>query len=183
MLNFICTKETLEALADLDFIEENDHLVELSVDLIELPFWFVFVSDEKNWTMTSYKRNPLTDYDIDTAQLFGWGSDFVVSKETFEGEGAVAGKELAADAESYFFGIRKLGSFVIENHLEEEFEPFDIHSSGILLSVEDEKITYKLVTGKERPDIMCARLCDNDIDQEYVMTRPFAWTLFEKNET
>lgn len=182
MLNFICTKETLKALAGLESEEDSASPVEISVDLVELPFWFVFVSDKENWTMTSYRRSSLERYDLVAAELFGWGSDFVVSKETFEGEGEVASEELVEDAESYFRGLRKLASFVVENHLDEEFEPFDFHSSGILLSVEDGKITYKLATGKERPDIMCADLCDNGIDHTYAMARPSAWKFFEKNE-
>lgn len=172
MLNFICTTETLEALAKLDFTEEDDHLVELSVDLIELPYWFVFVSDRQSWTLHSYRRTQNWDYN-DYVILDLFDTRLVGDKETGGGKGSIVDKELVKDAMLYFCGIRKLGSFVIENHLEEEFEPLDICKSSILFSVEDGKFTYKLVTGKERPDIMCTEQFDHSVRS---MTRPRSWS-------
>jgi len=188
-INFLSTKETLEALAKMEFPPEPDRDVSVSVDLIDLPFWFLLESDKENWTLTSFRRFEDWDYPPFQGPLFsvngkGYypsGDVYTVDKKTGRGEGTVASDQLLPDLETYFRALRNLFYYVLENELDCEFYSDDdvlgnILGTSVLLSVENGALTYKRLSLQKRPDIMCT-LSGPRVD---ILMRPEGWTYFEE---
>lgn len=188
-INFLATKETLEALAKMEVPPEDYDGVSVSVDLIELPFWFLLESGKEDWILTSFRR--FNNWDYPPFQ----GPDFIVNgkghwpsgdvykfnKKTGQGEGTVAGDQLLPDLETYFRALRNLFYYVIGHELDCEFDSDDdvlgnILGTSVLLSVENGTLTYKRLSLQERPDIMCT-MSGSLVD---ILMRPEGWTYFEE---
>lgn len=172
-LNFFCDIDTLNYLAGLDY--PKDHaVVDLSVDFIEAPFWFIFTDEEESWKLRTIRRGELYSHDE------GMGIDLGtlnVSKETNEGSGTTSDQMLSQNMGVFFKAIRNLSYYAQEHGLVDKLGPLDSEESGVMLGTDGKKLTYKIVSGKERPDLMCATLFGGT-----VMMRPYMDDFWERSE-
>ncbi len=152
--NFFCNIDTLNYLIGLEYPDEHP-TVDISVDLIEAPFWFIFSADEENWTLRTIQRGDLFTHDENMGIDLG---TLAVNKATGEGTGNTTNQMLSQNMGAFFQACRNLSYYVQENNLTAEFGELDPEQSGIMLETDGEQLTYKIVSGKDRPDVMCATL-------------------------
>lgn len=144
--NFFSNNETLTYLINMKY-DNNHPWVDISVDFIDVPIWNVFSADDENWKMNIYPRGEIFSRDENEAIS---KSTLIVNKETGE-----SNKEGINGSNPLLLGCRNLSFYAQENNWDSKFGGLDPEKAGILLSVEDGKLTYKVVSGKERPDMMC----------------------------
>ncbi len=163
-LNFFCNVDTLNLLMGMDFPEDHP-TVDISVDLIELPLWFTFTADEKNWTVKIMERGEVHAYDESQGASLG---TLTVDRKTGEGSASVSDEMLAENAVIFFQAFRSLSCYAQENQLAEKFGDPDPESSGVLLGEDGDALTCAVVSGNDRPELMCALLLGGT-----AMTRPY----------
>ena len=151
--NFFCDFEALNCLIGMDF-EDGYKDIDLTVDLIELPIFLLFTSDEENWTVKAMQRGEIYRHDDSGIER----GKVVINKESGEGEVSANQKNIADLLGPLFHACQNLSCFIQDKGLEQVYADFDPEDEGILLYVEDEELKYKAVSGKERPDMMCATL-------------------------
>ena len=150
--NFFCDIDSLNTLLSKEFNGSYKD-VELTMDLIELPYYFIFSSDEENWTVKAMQRGEIYSHDDSGIEK----GSVVVNKESGEGQ-VKATRELGDNMGAFFAACRNLSYYLQENNLDELAADFDPESEGIMLYVEDDELKYKVVSGKARPDMMCTTL-------------------------
>lgn len=169
--NFFCDIDVMNVLINRE-ISENVPEMDFTVSLIELPLWLSFSHDDNNWIFKVYSQHEMFNRDESLASEKG---HLVVDKET--GEGSGSGREELKDAITLFFkACQSLSIFIREEGIEKQFPRLDPDKSGILLSVRDGKIVYKVVSGKERPDLTCETLTG-----EVVQGRPYSEDFWERS--
>ena len=127
--------------------------IDLTMDLIELPYMFIFTSDEENWTVKAMQRGELYSHDdsgIESASV-------VVNKASGEGQ-VKATRELGENMGAFFQACRNISNFIQDKGLEALYADLDPEEAGIMLTMKGDDLTYKVVSGKERPDMMCTTL-------------------------
>jgi TPR repeat protein len=150
--NFFCDIDSLNCLLKMKFDGAYKD-IELTMDLIEIPYMFIFTSDEENWTVKAMQRGELYSHNDS-----GIVSASVVMNKV-SGEGKVqTNRELAENMPALLQACRNISSFIQEKGLEELYADLDPEEAGILLSMDGGELKYKVVSGKERPDMMCTTL-------------------------
>lgn len=148
VINCLQRKEIPEAEKDITF----------SMDIIEVPYMFVYDPDPENRIMKIYKRGQMHPYTKE--ELLHKTGKVTVNRKT--GKGIVeTDSTLGKNTNLCFKACCKLNSFIQFNHLEDLYSGIEAESAGIQLTEKDGELTYKLVTGKERPDLVCADMFGN----------------------
>ena len=169
--NFFCDIDSLNCLLGMEFDGEYKD-IDLTMDLIELPYMFIFTSDKENWTVRAMQRGELYSHDdsgIESARV-------VVNKASGEGE-VKATPELGENMGAFFQACRNISSFIQEKGLETLYEDLDPEEAGIMLAMNGDDLTYKVVSGKERPEMMCTTLFGAP-----TMCRPYMDDFWERSE-
>lgn len=168
--NFFCSIDTLNCLLKMDF-PEQERFIDLTFDLIEVPFWFLFTTDPENWTMKAYTRGEIYSHE-DGGIAAG---SVVVNRATGEGQ-VNANRSLAQNMGAFFQACRNISGYIQREGLEKIYAAFDPESEGILLSAENGVLTHRVVSGKERPEMMCTTLFGGT-----VMCRPYTEDFMERS--
>lgn len=150
--NFFCDIESLNCLLGMEFEGEYKD-IDLTMDLIELPYMFIFTSDDENWTVRAMQRGEIYNHDDSGIE----SGNVVVNKVSGEGQ-VKATRELGENMGAFFQACRNISSFIQEKGLESLYAELDPEEAGIMLSMNGDELTYKVVSGKERPDMMCTTL-------------------------
>lgn len=146
--NFFCNVEALNCILGMNF--EGDYQdIDLTVDLIELPYMVIFTSDEENWTVKAMQRGEMYMHDESGIEA----GHVVVQRKSGEGQ-VQATSELAENMGAFFQACLNISRFIQDNDLERVYADFDPEEEGIQLYVEAGELKYKVVSGKERPDMM-----------------------------
>lgn len=158
--NFFAGVDALNLLLQME-IDTDLADIDLTVDVIELPYLLIFTVQEKTWTMRVIRRGDIYDHSddrgIEVARL-------VVDKETGDGkgEGSASSERIAAEMKQYagaFFHVcRNISSYIHIHEMEGIYKGFDPEKEGILLHDDNGELKYKVVAGRERPDLMCESL-------------------------
>lgn len=168
--NFFCDLDSLNCLLKMEFRDDVKD-IDLTMDFIELPYYFIYTSDDENWTMKVFQRGDIymhTEEGVNAGKV-------VVNKTSGEGQGETT-QTLGDNIDAFFEACRSLSRFASENKLDELCEDFDPEEKGILLYVEDDQLKYRVVEGKERPDMMCQSLFGGT-----VMARPYMEDFWERS--
>ena len=146
--NYYADIEALNLLLQMEF--SGDHKdVDLTLDLIDLPFWFSIHSDEKTQTLKAYSQGEL--YSRDESLSMERGS-LILDRETGEGK-VTATREIGENMGAFFKACLNLGCYTQEKGLEKHYADLDPEQAGILLTAENGELAWKVVSGKERPDL------------------------------
>lgn len=164
-LNFFCNVDALSILMGMDFPEDHP-AADISVDLVELPLWFTVTADEESWTLKVMERGEVHTYN--EAQSADLGT-LTVDRKTGEGSVNASDAMVAENAAIFFQAFRNLSFYAQENRLAEKFGDLDPESSGVLLDEDGGALTCTVVSGENRPELMCALLFGGT-----AMTRPYA---------
>ena len=171
--HFYCNLNAMNALLSMEFPEDHDGM-DISVDFIEAPFWFLLTSDATTWTMKTMQRGEIYMHDENMITELG---TLTIDKLTGEGDGTATDEVLAENAGMFFRGLRNLCFYALDHDLASMFEGLDPDECGLLLDVDGDELSCRLVSGKERPDLMCSTLFGG-----YSMMRPYMDDFWERSE-
>lgn len=180
--NFFCNTNTLKYLAQMEYADDHE-AIDISVDCIELPFWLLFSSDEENYYLKLIKRYEIFWHDENMSVII---SELTANKTT--GEASLktydTGDEFLSminpgSFRAFFATCKNLSFYAQKNSMDTKFGDINPDEAGIMLTVDGDELTYKLVRGKERPEMMCFNmdLLDNGIH----MARPYQNEIIERH--
>ena len=170
--NFFCGVEALQWLLEHEPKSERDD-IDLTVDLIEAPYLFIYTSDAEAWTLKVLQRGEL--YDHKSGSGVEKGSLRVV-RETGEGSGTTSDPALRDNMGAFFEACRRLSRYIRDAELEPLYEGIDPEEAGVLLQVDGDRLSARKVAGKERPELMC-----NTLFGGTVMCRPYMEDFMERS--
>lgn len=170
--NFFAGIDALNCLLQTDFAEPTKD-VDLTLDLIELPFWFSFKSDEKTQTLKAYTQMDL--YIKDESMATEKGS-LVLDRAS--GQASVkAVLEIGENMEVFYAACQKLSCLIQEKGLEPLYADLDPDEAGILLMENNGELSWKVVSGRERPSLAVQTLFGRT-----TMGRPYWDDFLERSE-
>ena len=176
--NFFCNMNTLVYLAQMKYSDDHKD-IDISVDCIDAPAWLLFSSDEENYYLKLIKRYEIFWYDENKGIV---ADKFTVSKATGDCSGLVNDKKYTAKQKQInvilFIACRNLSFYAQKNGLDTKFGDIDPNEAGIMLTVDGDELTYKLVRGKERPEMMCFNM--DLLDNGTHMARPYKNEIIER---
>lgn len=175
--NFFCNTNTLVYLAQMEY-SDGHKAIDISVDWINNATWLIFSSDEENYYLKLILRHDIFDYNENTGIII---SKLTVNKATGEGSGVLLNDKVDTAEQQLmhallFRACKNLSFYAQENNLDTKFGDIDPNKAGIMLTVDGDELTYKLVRGKERPEMMCVNMLDFDTR----MTRPYQNEIAER---
>lgn len=151
--NFFVSVDALNKLLETEFPEGLAD-VDLTLDLIELPYWLRLQSDETSQTMKVYDQIEL--YGKDENATFSRG-ELVFDRAS--GSAKVnAPEDLEKLMVAFFVACRNLGFWAQTEGVLPACEPLDPDEAGVLLTVEDDALRWRVVSGKERPELTLKQL-------------------------
>ena len=155
--NFFCDIDTLTYLHHLFDAEygKTHPTVDISVDIIDEPYWLLFSSDEESWRLKITRRCEVFSHDEDSAVEIG---HLAFSKTTGQGYGNAVDEVPRENLGFLYVSCKNLSIYAQENNWDTEFGGLDPDKAGVLLAVENDELTHKVVSGRARPDMMCAEL-------------------------
>ena len=146
--NFFAGIDALNCLLQTDFDEPSKD-IDLTLDLIELPFWFSFCSDAKTQTLKAFSQAEL--YSKDEQMAIEKGS-WVLDRAS--GQASVkAVREIVENMGAFYAACQKLSCLIQEKGLEPLCADLNPDKAGILLMENDGELSWKVVTGRERPSL------------------------------
>ena len=148
--NFFISIQTLNKLLAMEFEGEYQD-VELSMDVIEIPYLFVFLPSKEKWILKAILRGDMYLHDETQGIERGY---MEIDRET--GNGPVrATEELSKNMRAFFQAAINLSKYIQDQHLENIYKDLDPELAGISLIEKDGQLTYEVVEGRKRPDLMC----------------------------
>lgn len=171
--NFFCSVEALQWLLEHEPKSERDD-IDLTVDLIEAPYLFIYTSDAEAWELKVMQRGEL--YDHKSGSGVEKGSLRVV-KESGEGTGKTSDPVLKDNMGAFFEACRSLSRYICDEQLEPLYDGLDPEEAGILLEADGGKLSARKVEGRERPEMMCDTLFGGT-----VLMRPYMEDFMERSE-
>ena len=169
--NFFCSLDTLEYLRTME-ISSPEQNMELTVDVIELPYVLTYSEDKENYVLRAMQRGELYDHSNTGIEK----GSLTLNKKTKDGMGT-ATEELKDVMGSFLSACIHLAAFVQSKNLRPIYEDFDPELQGILLYVDNAELKYKTVEGKARPDLMVELLFGGR-----AMGRPYMEDFWERSE-
>ncbi len=146
--NFFADVAALNCLLKMD-LDEPERDCDLTLDIVDVPFWFSFSSDEKTQRMKAYRQLEIYGKDEEMASE-------AASLELDRESGTVSGRasdELGDNIGAFFGACKKLNCLIGEKGLEPLFSGLDPNEAGILLTENNGELEWKVVSGRERPDL------------------------------
>ncbi len=146
--NFFIGIDALNCLLSAD-ISEGTEDIDLTFDFIDLPYWFSFRSDAQTQTLKVYTQMEM--YNKDESFMSESGS-LVMDRET-EQATVKATQALSDNMGAFYFAAKKLGDLIQEKGLQPLYDGLDPEEAGILLTENKGELNWKVVSGRERPDL------------------------------
>ena len=151
--NFFCGVDVLNALPDMD-VSKGFEGPDLTMDLIEAPYWFRYAVTKKTVTMQAflqmdlYSKSQPSGIDLGTVKM-----DVKTGNVSIK-----TAQQIEDNIEAFFAACLKLSRYAAENIPQEAYADLDPEEAGILLEEKDGEIVWKVVSGKERPELTCQTL-------------------------
>ena len=163
--NFFCDKEAAKLIMDGLHYSHSAPTMEISVDFVNDPFFFVFSGNSYMCKATAFLRSPFgckgDDSDVELGTL-------TLDKSTGAVTGYVDDPILELNVEFFFEVCRKISCYAYENDFNSEFGELD-SDEGIKFTANGMNLSCGDVKGKERPDLMCCTM-----PGQYAMMRPYS---------
>lgn len=172
--NFFCGIEALQWLLQNEPKSERDD-IDLTVDLIEAPYLFIYSSDAEAWNFKAFSRGELYDHEKGSGIEKG---NLRVDKKSGQGSGQTSDPALRDNMGAFFEACRRLSRFIRDKKLQPLYEGQDPEHAGVMLEVTGNKLNARKVSGKERPEMMCTTLFGG-----MTMCRPYMDDFWDRSET
>lgn len=148
---------------------EDSEEIDLTLDLTDIPFYLVYTSDDKSYVLKAFKRLQMYRHTEDGIEV---GS--LIEKKGSDNLEISAIEFLSDNMESLYMVCRKISQLISDNKLQTVYEGFDPEEKGIMLEEDNGKVVFKVVSGRQRPDMQSYTLL-NDIE----LCRPYMDEVFE----
>lgn len=178
--NFYCSINTQMTLIQLKY-PKNHKYTDVTMDMTDSPFWVYYSENEKKRTVKVVTRSNFMVRDTNTMDEL---ISLTVDKAT---DKVIMGNTYTEGVQGLLEGMmttcRNLSCYAQENKLDIEFADLDADEYGYMLSADGEKISHKLVSGKDRPDMLCQvlggnlEMCRPYWDEHFNNLTPFGETL------
>ena len=110
--NFFCHIDVINSLGNMKL--DGDYKdIDLTVDLIEIPYYLIYTSDDESWTVRVMNRGEIYDHSDDGAEV----GSVVINKSTGEGK-VSASPELAKIMPSFFIICKNLSYYIQSKKME-----------------------------------------------------------------
>lgn len=172
--NFFCGIEALQWLLQNEPKSEQDD-IDLTVDLIEAPYLFIYSSDAEAWYFKAFSRGELYDHEKGSGIEKG---NLRVDKKSGQGSGQTSDPALRDNMGAFFEACRRLSRFIRDRKLQPLYEGLDPEKAGVMLEVAGNKLNARRVSGQERPEMMCTTLFGG-----MTMCRPYMEDFWDRSET
>ena len=170
--NFFTDVDALKCLLQMDSDDPSKD-IDLTLDFIDLPIWFSFRSDEKTQTLKVFTQTEL--YVKDETLAMEQGS-MVLDRAS--GQASVKAEEQISKHMGVFFtACQKLRCLIQEKGLESLYADLDPDKAGILLKENDGELCWKVVSGRERPNLTLVTMFG-----EITTGRPYMEDFWERSE-
>ncbi len=173
-LNFFADLDVLNCLLGMQYDVKASPAMDLAVDFLDLPLWFSLKSDGKTRTLTVYKQMELYSKDENMAMFMA----SVVLDDTTGQVQVKAPQELNDNMAAFYIACRNLSLFAKEKGLEKLWGSSDPEQSGILLTASGGKLSWKLVSGGDRPELTVERMFGGTMKM-----RPYMDDFWDRSET
>jgi TPR repeat protein len=172
--NFFCGIEGLQWLLQNEPKSTMDD-IDLTVDLIEAPYLFIYTSDADAWNLKVMGRGEIYDHEKGSGIERG---NIRMDKKTGQGTGQTSDPLLRDNMGAFFEACRRLSRYIRDENLQPLYAGLDPEQAGVMLEVSGGKLTARKVAGKERPEIMCTTLFGGP-----TMCRPYMEDFWDRSET
>ncbi len=169
--NFFIDIDTLNSILELE-LKDNYRDINLTVDIIDMPYYLVYTSDDDNRIAKAFKRLQMYSHNESGIQV---GS--ATAKKADGNIEVRAIDDLSENMPVLYVACRRISQYIIDNDLQTVYMGFDPEEKGIMLTVENEKIAHRVVGGRQRPSMECYTLLGG-----VEMSRPYADEIFEADE-
>lgn len=170
--NFFASIDALNCLLQMDFDKPSKD-IDLTLDLIELPFWLSFCSDKKTQTLKAFAQTEL--YNKDEKMAMEKGS-LILDRSS--GQASVkAVQEIGENMGVFYAACQKLSCFIQKKKLEPLYANLNPDEAGILLVKNNDELSWKVVSGRERPSLTVQTLFGG-----ITMGRPYMDDFWERSE-
>ena len=172
--NFFCGIEALQALLamELDGFEPE---AELTVDLIEAPYLFIYTAAADAWTMKVYGRGEIYDHEQGSGIEKG---NLRVDRKSGQGSGQCSDKVLSDNMGAFFHGCQQLSRYIQKEKLQPLYQGLDPEQAGILLEMVGGALKARKVAGMDRPEMVCTTLFGG-----MTKCRPYMEDFWDRSET
>lgn len=172
--NFFADLDVLNCLLGMQYDMKAEPAMDLTIDFQDLPFWFSLKSDRNSQTLTIYKQMELYSKDEKMAMFT---ASVVLDNTTGQAQ-VKAPQGLGENMAAFYIACRNLSLFAKEKGLEKLWGSSDPEQSGILLAAKGESLTWKLVSGGDRPELTVERMFGGTIKM-----RPYMDDFWDRSET
>ena len=131
--------------------EEPAKYIDFTIDLIDLPYWVSFHTDEKTHTFKAFRQGELYTKDEEKALERGC---FIVEKQSGQSSGKAASQELLNCMPMFYFACLRINCLIQAKKLEPLYADLNPEEAGILLTAENDNLSWKVVSGRERPNLV-----------------------------
>ena len=170
--NFFASIDALNCLLQMDFDKPSKD-IDLTLDLIELPFWLSFCSDKKTQTLKAFAQTEL--YNKDEKMAMEKGS-LILDRSS--GQASVkAVQEIGENMGVFYAACQKLSCFIQKKKLEPLYANLNPDEAGILMVKNNDQLSRKVVSGRERPSLTVQTLFGG-----ITMGRPYMDDFWERSE-
>jgi len=151
--NFYCDIDAINNLIQMDYPVEHQ-TVDISIDLIELPLWFVFTSTDSDWVIRAYQR---MDFFVHEESSTFSAGEIIINKASQTASSNLETK-INENIIPFFNAFRNLSCYAHDHGWETKFSDLHPDKSGIVISFTDHELTYSVVNGNDIPEVMCITL-------------------------
>lgn len=173
-LNFFADLDVLNCLLGMPYDGNAKPAMDLTVDCQDLPFWFSLKNEANSRTLTIYKQMELYTKDESMAMFM---ASVVLDDVTGQAQ-VKAPQGLGDNMAAFYIACRNLSLFAKEKGLETLWGSSNPEQSGILLAAKGGTLTWKLVSGADRPELTVERMFGGTIKM-----RPYMDDFWDRSET
>ena len=172
--NFFADLDVLNCLLGMQYDRMAQPAMDLTVDILELPFWFSLKNEEKSRSLTFYTQ----------MELYSKNEEMAISKASVVLDDAsgnakvTAPQGLGENMAAFYIACRNLSLFAGEKGLDKLWAGSDPEQAGILLTVRNGSLNWKLVSGPDRPELTVERMMGGTIKM-----RPYMDDFWDRSET
>lgn len=173
-LHFFADLDVLNCLLGMNYDRSARPAMDLTMDVVEIPFWFSLKNEGKTRSLTLYTQMELYTKDEKTSVTKG----SVVLDDASGNAKVSAPKGLAENMAAFYVACLNLSFFAREKGLVQLWANADPEQTGILLSAANGSLRWKRVSGKERPELTVERMLGGTIKM-----RPYMDDFWDRSET
>ena len=173
--NFFADTDVLNCLLGMQYDPKVSPVMDLTVDVPDLPIWFSLKSNAQEHTLTLYTQTELYMKNEGMASAMG---HVIVNGQTGQVKMSVPQGIDQKNVAIFYMACRNLSIFAKEKGLATLWADDDPEQCGILLEQKNGSLTWRKVSGMDRPELLVQQLFGGTIKM-----RPYMEDFWDRSET